>query len=135
MPLAVEDDLAIRNLIARYNHAIDFGTPEEYAECFTPDGEFDARPVIHCHNRDDLADFARRVQVGDRLGRHWTSNVFVDGAGDEAVSRVYLLNLTAGKQAVIGPTGCYHDKLVKRDGQWYFSYRKLHFEDPPTWDG
>lgn len=135
MPLSVEDDLAIRNLIALYAYEIDFGSPEAWADCFTPEAEFDAEPVTHCHGRADLVDFCRRVQAGGRLGRHWTTNVWVDGDGDRARSRVYLMSLTAGNPAVLGPTGCYHDELVKVDGRWLFSYRKVEFEDPPVWSG
>jgi len=36
-----EDKFAIQELVARYNHAIDFGNYEAWVECFTEDGVFD----------------------------------------------------------------------------------------------
>ena len=43
MPLSVEDRLAIQELIARYNHAIDGGDPDGWAATFAPDGTFESR--------------------------------------------------------------------------------------------
>ena len=42
MGLSVEDQLAIQQLYARYNHAIDFGRADEWAACFTSDGVFNS---------------------------------------------------------------------------------------------
>ena len=38
MPLTLEDREEIREVIARYDFAIDLGDPEAYANCFTQDG-------------------------------------------------------------------------------------------------
>lgn len=133
--LSSEDHLAVLNHVARYNHAIDLGTPEEWADCFTDDAEFDAEPVVHCHGRADLLAFAEATLTDKRLGRHWNSNVVVDGDGDRATTRVYLLMVRSGKAGEVGSTGVYADRLVKRNGQWRFAYRKLTFEDPPDWRG
>ena len=133
--LAVDDHLAIVNHIARYNHAIDLGTPQEWADCFTDDAEFDAEPVVHCRGREELLAFATATLTPDRLGRHWNSNVLVDGAVTRATARVYLLMVRSGKFGETGATGIYSDRLVKVDGQWRFEYRKLTFEDPPDWNG
>ena len=129
MSLAAEDHLAILNLIARYNHAIDLGDPEMWADCFIEDGEFDARPVTHCHGRADLLEFCRLSQRGQ--GRHWTSNVLVEGEGDTATASLYLMTLQPGAVAVPGVTGVYHDQLVKQNGDWKIKHRLLVFEDPP----
>lgn len=131
--LSAEDHLAILNHVARYNHAIDLGTPEEWADCFTGTAEFDAEPIVHCHGRADLIDFATATLTENRLGRHWTSNVLVAGDGDRATTLVYLLMVRSGKVGELGNTGVYRDRLVKQDGQWRFEYRKLTFEDPPDW--
>ena len=40
MPLTLEDREEIREVIARYDFAIDLGDPEAYANCFTEDGAF-----------------------------------------------------------------------------------------------
>ena len=128
MALAAEDHLAILNLIARYNHAIDLVNPEMWADCFTEDGEFDARPVTHCHGRAELLEFCQHAQ--GRV-RHWTSNLLVEGEGDTATASRYLMALTPGAVAEPGVTGVYHDQLVKQDGDWKIKRRFLAFEEPP----
>jgi hypothetical protein len=133
MPLEATDHLAILDLIARYNHAIDFGTAQEYADCFTPDGEFDARPVVHARGRAELIEFATAVVAGGRSSLHWTSNASVEGDESEARSRVYLMNVRPGLDAACGPTGVYFDRVVKVDGSWRFGARRLVFDEPPSW--
>lgn len=133
--LSAEDHVAVVNHIARYNHAIDLGSPDEWADCFTYDAEFDAEPVVHCRGRSELVAFAKATLTEKRLGRHWNSNVWVDGDGDRATARVYLMMVRSGKVGEIGNTGVYEDRLVKRNGHWRFEYRKLTFEDPPDWSG
>jgi hypothetical protein len=131
--LSAEDHLAVLNHIARYNHAIDLGTPDEWADCFTDDAEFDAEPVVHCHGRAELVYSARATLTDKRLGRHWNSNVWIEGDGAHATAHVYLLMVRSGKVGDLGNTGVYSDRLVNQDGQWRFEYRKLTFEDPPDW--
>ena len=41
MPLSIEDQLDIMELMARYNHAIDGSQPEAWADTFTDDGVFE----------------------------------------------------------------------------------------------
>jgi uncharacterized protein (TIGR02246 family) len=40
MSLTLEDREEIREVIVRYDFAIDLGDPEAYANCFTEDGAF-----------------------------------------------------------------------------------------------
>jgi hypothetical protein len=127
--LTAEDQLAIARLVARYNHATDLGTPEQYAALFTHDAEFDASPIVHCHGREDLLAFGRTFPPGRRT-RHWNTNLIIEGDGDEATTEVYLMMVTAGSPSSTGMTGVYRDKVVRVDGQWLFAHRKLTFEDP-----
>jgi SnoaL-like domain len=133
MTLSAEDHLAILDLVARYSHAIDFGTPDEYADCFTDDGSFDARPVVDAHGRAELIAFADRVIAGGRRSLHWTSNVVAGGDDQAAWSQVYLMTASKGLDPRPGTTGVYHDRLVKEAGMWRFRHRRLIFHEAPTW--
>src|SRR5664279_2733561 len=115
--LTAEDHQAISTLLARYNHVTDLGTPEEYADLFTADAEFDASPIVHCHGREELLDFGRTFPPG-RLSRHWNTNLLIEGDENEARTEVYLMMVTAGSPSKTGMTGVYRDKVVKVDGQW-----------------
>lgn len=133
MPLPAEDHLAILDLVARYNHAIDFGSPEEYVDCFTDDGEFDARPVVHARGREELLGFASAVAEQGRSSLHWVNNLTVEGDGSEARARVFLMNVRRGLDASCGPTGVYFDRVVKVGGSWRFLHRHLVFDEAPAW--
>ena len=78
------DRLDILDLTARYNHAIDSGDGEGWAQTFTPDGVFkSARGEIV--GRADLAKFATDWFAGSEdTRRHWVCNQIVEVDGDVA---------------------------------------------------
>lgn len=131
--LTVEDRLAIQELYARYNWAIDTSDGEAFAATFTPDGrmvnpEFDS--VIE--GTEPLAAFARDVDLGSRGLQHWNTNLVLDADGPNAVrARLYMFAAFGTKQPVIGEAdpvierlGRYEDRLVKDDaGEWRFAER------------
>ena len=130
MSLPVSDHLEVLNLLARYCHAIDLGAPEEWADCFTDDAEFDARPVAHCRSRQELIEFCTAVAGSTR---HWTSNSWIEGDGDRATARTYLLSLAPGRAPRLGPTAVYQDRLRKTADGWRLEFRKVEFEEAPDW--
>jgi ketosteroid isomerase-like protein len=131
MSLSTEDHLAILNLANRYGQAFDFGDPEAYANCFTPDGIFDAQPVILANGHEELRNFCAGSGEEARRSRHWMGNTVVDGDGDEAMMTTYLMMVNTGADSSTGVTGVYRDKLVKQNGEWKIQHRKLTFEEPP----
>ena len=121
MPLSVEDRLAIQELIARYNHAIDGGDPDGWAATFAPDGTFESRGEVHA-GTEQLATFARGFQQRLPGARHWNNNLVIDGDGDLATTTCYLQLWREGQLA---SEGRYVDTLRKIDGQWRFASRKV----------
>lgn len=125
MPLSVEDELAIRQLIARYNHAIDSGDGPAYAAAFTDDGVLDVGDFV-VTGRDALYAFAESFAVTVRAPRHIASNLVIEGDGDRAELRAYVqlysLDGTPPRQEVRA-SGIYTDTLVKEDGGWRFVRR------------
>src|ERR1700722_7390482 len=68
MPLTLEDREEIREVIARYDFAIDLGEPEAYANCFTQDGAFlhtgagnKSKMAKKYTGRKELHDFCQSV--------------------------------------------------------------------------
>jgi hypothetical protein len=123
--LATEDLLAIQQLYARYNHAIDSGDGPGWARCFTPDGTFTSASGTFTGS-DALATFA--TGFATRLkARHWTNNLVIDADGDGARGRCYLmlLRLAEGSPASILTTGIYDDRLVRDGGGWKFASRNV----------
>jgi len=126
MGLSVEDQLAIQQLYARYNHAIDSGNGAAWADCFTPGGTFSSGSGNFAGTEQLAAfatGFASRVK-----GRHWINNLVVDADDDGAKGSCYLvlwkLN-DPGTPPNVLTTAIYHDTLAKAGGQWKFSSRTV----------
>jgi len=150
MPLTPEDREEIRELVATYDWAIDFGLFDEYAATFTADGTFwvdgfgaDSRVGGRHTGYAALFDFAKwNYEAYKGYLRHWNNGVQnMKGDGDHATMRSYMIGITVGMlgEAHILETGVYYDRLRRVDGQWRFEER--HFICDPqyehrmlTWD-
>ncbi len=125
MALSVDDQLAIQQLYARYNHAIDFGDGDAWAGCFTADGVFNGGGGGPQTGTEALkafgGGFASRMKA-----RHWITNLVVEGAGDGAKGKCYLMlmNLADGKATPL-VTAVYHDELTKASDGWKFTSRSV----------
>lgn len=127
MPLTVEDQLEIQQLYARYNHAIDSGNGDGWAACFTPEGKFSSATGTF-NGTTELTNFARGF--AERIkGRHWTNNLLIEGEGEHASGRCYLILYRLGDRenpATPLTTGIYEDTLVKTIDGWRFAERKVN---------
>jgi hypothetical protein len=134
MGLSALDYEEIRQLLARYNFAIDLGDAFGWADCFTPDGAFECSglpegsPLGGRHvGTEALVAYARtHFSIAKGRARHWNWNLAIDGDGESATMRCYMLALSVGKPpAVTGSTGMYQDWMVKIDGRWLFVERHV----------
>lgn len=129
MALSVEDQLAIQQLYAKYNHAIDAGQGDDWAACFTADGTFKS-PSGTFTGTEQLAGFGSGMAKQIKA-RHWVNNLVVEANGDGAKGSCYLvlyLLKGAGNPPNIIATGIYRDELAKGPDGW-----KLH--EPGRDDG
>ena len=143
-----EDRAMIEDLQARYLFALDFRDAEAYAATFTEDGVLDygagkiqGRQAI----RDMVAGMranADRQQSADTsglrpaAGRHNISNIVLDLDGDRATGTAYWFhmgNANPERSAQLNSFGHYEDELVKVDGEWLFSLRKIYNEQVAEW--
>jgi hypothetical protein len=127
LPVSREDKLAIAELIARYNHAIDGGDPDGVADCFVEDGIFEGRSgrfVGHA----ELGKLGMTL-TSDRIPRHIVSNVLVDaipGESDSVQVKSHLLFYEVTPTGFNFKTsGVYTDVAVKRAGEWKFRSRLM----------
>jgi hypothetical protein len=139
-----EDRFLIMELMDRYGVVHDFGTPEQYADLFTEDGEIatgKGRPAI-VKGRQALIRQAQRDH--ERFGappgpdgefssimRHVISNRLVTLTGPaSAEGSCYVVTLI--NDAELGPQTLsisrYVDKYVKAGGQWRISRREIILE-------
>lgn len=124
--LSTEDILAIQQLYARYNHAIDAGKGDAWAACFTPDGTFTSASGNFA-GTEQLASFgtafAKRLKA-----RHWTNNLVIEPAASGATGSCYLMLLRLGdaeRPTSILTTAIYRDTLAKSAGEWKFTTRTV----------
>ena len=128
----------IRQLLARYNLAIDLGDADAWVACFTHDGVFrctglpDDNPLGGTFEGSDELSAYARTHDGIMKGRarHWNANLLIEGDGDEATMTCYLLALTTGS-SIRGSTGIYRDRLRRRNGAWRFAERHIAIDVPP----
>ena len=138
-----EDRAAIEDLQARYLFAMDFGDPDLYVTTFTEDGILDVgsgeirgRKAI----RDVIAKMpnSRTSENGLRpaSGRHNISNIAIKVTGDKATGRAYWFhysNNNPERKSVFDGYGHYEDELVKVNGQWLFTKRRIYNEGRAEW--
>jgi uncharacterized protein (TIGR02246 family) len=120
VPLETDDIVAIQQLYAGFCNTLDDGEAEAFAECFTADGTFGGvgTPV---QGREALRQFALDL-VGKNI-RHVATGVYVQGDGDDAVGRAYLVAYRGTRPAKLLATGRYRDRIRRVDGTWRFAER------------
>jgi hypothetical protein len=143
-----EDRAMIEDLQARYLFALDFRDPEAYAATFTEDGVLDygagkiqgreAIAAIVAGMRDNAARQRDADTSGLRpaAGRHNISNIVVTIDGDRATGTAYWFhmgNANPERAAQLNSFGHYEDELLKVDGEWLFSLRKIYNEQIAEW--
>jgi len=115
MPSIAEDRDEIFQLMYRYNHTIDGGQPERWADCFTDDGVLEAAGNA-ITGRDELVKFAASVHGM----RHVVANPLIEVVGDAATLEAYVL-VYHGKD--LATMGTYADQLVRAPSGWKFVRR------------
>jgi hypothetical protein len=122
----VEDRDEIRQLLARYVHAIDAGKGDDWAATFTDDGVFDMG------GRSVEGAVALRAFAEGRGGaRHVVANEVIDVDGDEARVQAYVF-VFAGTPPTGTVSGSYDDSLRRVDGRWRFARRAFTPDVPAS---
>lgn len=128
--LAVEDQLAIRDIVARYAWALDTGDVERFVNCFCRDGvlvwdSFDC--PARWEGREALRHFATFIRdLPSSAGRqHHVTNTVIEGCEEGARSKSYAaVALREGD----GPhklhvMGYYEDLFRRENSQWRLAER------------
>ena len=143
MSLQAHDYEEIRQLLARYNFAIDFGHIDDWVETFVPEGKFSCvglpedAPLGGTHEgKDALRSYAEsHFGVNQGRARHWNWNLVIEGNGDTATMQCYLNAYSAGQgeSALFRVTGVYRDRLSRTESGWKFVEREVTI-DPACLD-
>lgn len=123
MAVAVEDWIAISELLSRYAMTIDQKRIDEWMDLLTDDA------VIVIPGLDPMTtpQARRRMAENTSLGVHHPGPPVIregDGAGTAVAEQSFVFhNLVTGKVVL----GWYRDELTKRD-RWYLSRREIRFQ-------
>jgi len=141
---AIADRTLIRELMDRYGIVHDLGTPEEYADLFTADGEIAVAPggpaivkgreALMAQARRDHERFGNEPAANGKttsIMRHLISNSQISLTGAETATGTCYVT-TVVKKGDVGPAilsiSRYTDRYAKQDGQWRIQRREITIE-------
>ncbi|MBN1238053.1 MAG: nuclear transport factor 2 family protein [Gammaproteobacteria bacterium] len=151
---AVEDHLAIEQLLMRYAAALNTDDADTYVSLFTPDatfelkrqadeppflGPFEGREALRKQWFPDAPVSSDPTAFGPM--RHVTTNYEIDVEGDTATVRAFFIEVVSNgantppgsNPPTIHAMGRYEDELVKVDGRWYFAKRVVITDMNEAW--
>ena len=141
---AIADRTLIRELMDRYGLVHDSGTPEEYADLFTADGEIAVAPggpaivkgrqALMAQARRDHERFGNEPAANGKttsIMRHLISNAQITITSDETATGICYVT-TVVKKGDVGPTilsiSRYTDRYAKQGGEWRIQRREITIE-------
>lgn len=127
MALSTQDKLDIMELAARYAFTIDRRMAEEWADCFTEDGLMISGNGNRVEGRAAFIEHMRKARESGKKVRHWGCNHIVEGDGDTARLRMYLMAVDISNGITPYVMGEYDDTVVRVNGQWKFKVRRITF--------
>lgn len=136
MPLSIEDELAIEDLLVRYAYVTDLETsPEDaFLALFTEDAVLTSQITGRYEGREGQKAFAEQLRSG-RFGvlglarsRHVHANFEITGEGDEAFMRAYVVRFATDFRSTPVTTqfvavGHYDCDVRRVDGEWRLASR------------
>jgi len=124
----LDDDRAIRRVMARYCHTVDDGAFEEVATLWTDDAELALRGETAIGPAAIVNVIAGR-QTPELRGLHVIANVIIDVEGDtaRAVSDFLFMRREGGPDPIVKFIGRYLDRFVRTPDGWRFRRREIQF--------
>jgi hypothetical protein len=140
----IADRTLIRELMDRYGLVHDSGTPEEYADLFTADGEIATAPGGPAVVKGRQALIAQARRDHERFGnepaangkttsimRHLISNAQITNTGPGTATGTCYVT-TVVKKGDVGPSilsiSRYTDRYVKQNEEWRIQRREITIE-------
>lgn len=143
--LRLGDDLAIRDLLARYVDAIHRRAPDDWAATWAPDATWtlpditDSDSALVMEGRDDIVAGWIAAMEGYPFVAHILHSGVINWQGAESASgRWYVTEIVEAEDGSrFHFYGVYNDRYVRMDGRWLFRERVfslLYMGDAP-WNG
>jgi hypothetical protein len=140
----IADRTLIRELMDRYGLVHDSGSPEEYADLFTADGEIAVAPggpaivkgrqALMAQARRDHERFGNEPAANGKttsIMRHLISNAQITITGADSATGICYVT-TVVKKGDVGPEilsiSRYTDRYAKQGGEWRIQRREITIE-------
>jgi ketosteroid isomerase-like protein len=130
---AVEDEIEIRNLIARLARLTDIGTVEEYLEAFTDDAVLEIPGLPIRSGTEGLRSGSLGSRETGAAGpgsntMHFLGAISVNLDGDTATSdTTFFLFKDTSTSPTPATAGRYHDLFVRTPKGWRLRHRNIQF--------
>jgi hypothetical protein len=131
--LSATDVSQIQQLYARYNHAIDEGNADAWADTFTADGVF----ANNFKGREALKGFINTWRTSPQMNgparRHFSADLVISSSAEGATGKVSAMLIDLSTQPVsIASYIVYNDVLVKTPQGWRFKSRAIVPQTAPA---
>ena len=123
----IAEELAIRELVARYADAVNRYDEDLWQSTWAESGVW-SLPALTVEGRDSVVDLWRTAMASFEFALQLVYQGTVTIDADIATGRWYLTETLRPQGADADRTtiGTYEDEYVKQDGSWLFSRRKYH---------
>ena len=128
--LLVSDELAIRQIIARLNHAVDAADYERYASFFAEDAVF-ATAFGNATGPEQIVAALEMSRPFIINKRHIATNIVISGLGDRARVTSYLTVFERADSLTLVGLAINVDTLERRNGEWVVVRHETEL-DPAT---
>ena len=137
-PTYAQDRAEIEDLMSRYLFAMDYGDIDAYVATFTADGELEyASGTVVGHEairksvtgfKENIGKFYTVEDGSPATLRHVLLQAVIRVEGDRAWTRslwMEMANDGPGDSFKMGTFGIYEDEVVRQNGDWLFSKRRI----------
>ena len=124
----VDDERAIRRLMARYCHLVDDGAFDELGALWSEDAELALRDET-ATGPTAIVAMIGALQTPERRGIHVGANAIIDVEGDaaRAVSDFVFMRREDTPDPIVKFVGRYTDRFVRTRDGWRFRRREINF--------
>ncbi|MBH2000520.1 MAG: nuclear transport factor 2 family protein [Sphingomonadaceae bacterium] len=131
--IALEDKIAIGELVARFAHYSDFCDWDALASLYVPDVETEMEGVeVRFRGIDEQIEHARiSAQQTDGKNRHFNFNLFISEEDGQVFANYMFMNVNAGDTpmaAKIVVSGRMRDTVAKTADGWKIARRFVRFD-------
>ena len=122
---AVEDELSIRNLVARFTDAVNERDIAGFRQLWTDDAVWEIRPPLQSRAEgvDEIVALLRRLLQAEQYFMQMTHSGVIEIKGDRATARFVERERGRGESSYYDSLAVYEDVLVREADGWRFAKR------------